>query len=702
MTISTFPGSTAPRAVAAAPGTTTEQDSTPPSEPDAGTTTSRRRGPRAGRTVALVALLAGTAVLYLWSLSASGYGNSFYAAAVQAGSQSWKAFFFGSLDAGNAITVDKPPASLWLMALSVRIFGLSSWSILAPQALLGVATVGVTYASVRRTFERSGSLGEIADGHRAGLVAGALLALTPAAALMFRFDNPDALLVFLMTLAAYVTLRAAEKASGKTLAWAGVLIGFAFLTKMLQAFLVLPALVLVYLVAAPTTLKKRLLHLVGAFAAMIVSLGWWVAIVELVPASWRPYVGGSTNNSVLDLVFGYNGLARILGRSGAGATGAPGGGGGGGGFGGTPGLGRLFEQVSAGMITWLLPAALLLALVAVVAIGRAPRTDGRRAALILWTGWTVVTALTFSLMEGTYHDYYVVALAPAIAAGVAVGGTVLWNRKHTWLGRAGLALAVAGSAVWAFVLLGRATGVYESLRWPVLVVGVIAALGLLVAHRLPRLAANVVLAVALAGAATGPAAYALNTVATPHTGSIVTAGPVTSQNGPGGGTRGGFGQGQAGRDGRTFPGGGTPPQGQTGQAPGQGQTGPGQTGRAQGGGMGQGGAASTELVQLLQADAGSYRWAAATIGSQSAATYQLASEQPVMAIGGFTGSDPSPTLAQFQAYVAAGDVHYFIGGGGMGGGRGGGSSEISTWVTQHYTATTVGGATVYDLTQPTS
>ena len=654
----------------------------PAHAPAAELSTTGRRTRHVGRTAAVVALLAGTAVLYLWSLSASGYGNSFYAAAVQAGSQSWKAFFFGSLDAGNAITVDKPPASLWLMALSVRVFGLSSWSVLAPQALLGVATVGVTYASVRRTFERSGPRSEIlwsgVDGHRAGLVAGALLALTPAAALMFRFDNPDALLVFLMTLAAYVTLRASEKASGKTLAWAGVLIGLAFLTKMLQAFLVLPALVLVYLVAAPTTLRTRLRHLLGAFAAMIVSLGWWVAVVELVPASWRPYVGGSTDNSVLDLVFGYNGLARILGRSGSGTAAT--GGGGGGGFGGTPSLARLFEQVSAGMITWLLPAAVLLAVVAVAAIGRAPRTDGRRAALILWTGWTVVTGLTFSLMEGTYHDYYVVALAPSVAAGVAVGGTVLWGRRHTWLGRGGLALAGAGTAVWAFVLLGRVSGVYESLRWPVLVVGVVAALGLLVANRLPRAVAGLVLAVALAGAATGPAAYTLNTVATPHTGSIVTAGPVRSEGGPGAGAR------------RTLPD-GTRPQGQAardGQAPGS------------AGGMGQTGTASAALVQLLQADAGSFRWAAATTGSQGAATYQLASGQPVMAIGGFTGSDPSPTLAQFQAYVAAGDVHYFIVGGGGGGGDRGGSSGISTWVAAHYTASTVDGATVYDLTQAAS
>ncbi|MET1004525.1 MAG: glycosyltransferase family 39 protein, partial [Propionibacteriaceae bacterium] len=230
------------------------------------------------RRGSFIALLVGTAVLYLWGLSASGYANSFYSAAVQAGSQSWKAFFYGSLDAANAITVDKPPASLWLMALSVRIFGLSSWSILAPQALLGVATVGVMYASVRRTA-----------GHWPAILGGALLALTPAATLMFRFNNPDALLVFLLTLATYFTLRATERASGKWLVGAGVLIGFGFLTKMLQAFLVLPAFALVYLIAAPTTLRKRLLHLVAAFGAMIVSLGWWVAIVELVPASWRPY-----------------------------------------------------------------------------------------------------------------------------------------------------------------------------------------------------------------------------------------------------------------------------------------------------------------------------------------------------------------------------------------------------------------------------
>ncbi|MDT5031180.1 MAG: hypothetical protein QOC94_1351, partial [Actinoplanes sp.] len=245
---------------------------------------------------ALLLLLVGTAVLYLWNLSASGWGNSFYAAAAQAGSQSWKAWLFGSLDSGNAITVDKPPAALWVMGLSARIFGVNSWSILAPQAIMGVASVALVYAAVRRWF-----------GPGAGLLAGAALALTPVAVLMFRFDNPDALLVLLMTAAAYATVRAVETASWRWLALTGVLLGFGFLTKMLQAFLVLPAFALVYLVAAPTGIGRRIRDLLIAGGALVVSGGWLVLLVSLWPASSRPYIAGSTNNSLWQLAIGYNG-----------------------------------------------------------------------------------------------------------------------------------------------------------------------------------------------------------------------------------------------------------------------------------------------------------------------------------------------------------------------------------------------------------
>jgi 4-amino-4-deoxy-L-arabinose transferase-like glycosyltransferase len=262
----------------------------------------------------LLALLLGTAVFYLWGLSANGYANEFYAAAVQAGSASWKAFFFGSLDAGNSITVDKTPASLWAMELSVRLFGLDSWALLVPQALMGVATVALVTASVRRTLGRPGP----------ALLAGAVMALTPVAVLMFRFDNPDALLVLLLTAAGYALIRALE--GPRALRWmllAGALVGFGFLAKMLQAFLVLPGFGLVYLLLAPTGLGRRLGHLLAAGAAVIVSAGWWIAIVQLWPAASRPYIGGSTNGSVWDLIFGYNGFGRLTG-----AEGGPGGGGG--------------------------------------------------------------------------------------------------------------------------------------------------------------------------------------------------------------------------------------------------------------------------------------------------------------------------------------------------------------------------------------
>src|SRR5689334_15816709 len=284
--------------------------------------------PRGWTLPALIMLLAGTAALYLWNLSASGWGNSFYAAAAQAGAQSWKAWLFGSLDAGNAITVDKPPAALWVMGLSARIFGVNSWAVLAPQALMGVASVWFLYATVKRWF-----------GTAAGLTAGAALALTPVAVLMFRYDNPDALLVLLMTAGAYTTVRAVEKASWKWLALTGVLLGFGFLTKMMQAFLVLPGFALVYLIAAPTGLGKRIRDLLIAGLALVVSAGWYVALVSLWPASSRPYIAGSTNNTLWELALGYNGLGRIFGGEGNG------GGGGNSGnisFGGSTGIGRLF------------------------------------------------------------------------------------------------------------------------------------------------------------------------------------------------------------------------------------------------------------------------------------------------------------------------------------------------------------------------
>lgn len=587
----------------------------------------------------LLALLAGTAVLYLWGLTASGYGNGYYAAAVQAGTQDWKAWLFGSLDSGNVITVDKPPASLWVTTAFARVFGFSSWTVLAPQALMGVAAVGLLHACVRRVA-----------GPAAGLLAGAAFALTPVAALMFRFNNPDALLVLLLVAGAYCVVRATERASGRWLALAGVAIGFAFLTKMLQAFLVLPAFGLAYLLAAPTSLRGRLLHLLGACAALVVSAGWFVALVELWPTGSRPYIGGSDGDSLLELALGYNGLGRIVGGAGNGGGMGANMGGGNVGFGGETGLLRLFGDSFGTEISWLLPAALLGLGAGLWFTRRAPRTDRTRMALVLWGGWLLVTGLVFSFMSGTVHPYYAVALAPAVAALVAIAGQALWRGRHTLPARAVLAAMVAVTAVWDGVLLGRAPDFAPALRWGLLALGVLVATALLMgAHEFRRFAAVLATASALT-LGLGNAAYAVATAAQPHTGSIPASGPSSRA------MDGGFGGGPGGEQ-----------------------------------------ATSTELTALLAHT--TTRWAAATSGAQSAASLSLASGKAVIAIGGFTGGDPAPTLEEFQAYAERGEIAYYVVGGGPGGGGGrGGSSAIAEWVAATFPATTVGGQTVYDLT----
>ena len=232
-------------------------------------------------------LLVATAALYLWNLSASGWANAFYSAAAQAGASDWTAMLFGSSDAANAITVDKTPAALWVIDVSVRLFGLNPWSILVPQALEGVGAVALLYAAVRRV-----------GGDGAALLAGAVFALTPVAALMFRFNNPDALLVLLLVAAAYCVQRACEKDSSRWwLIGAGILVGFGFLAKMLQAFLVLPGFAAAYLVAGQRRMRRRMADLLAACVALVVSGGWYLVLVELWPASARPYIGGSQHDS---------------------------------------------------------------------------------------------------------------------------------------------------------------------------------------------------------------------------------------------------------------------------------------------------------------------------------------------------------------------------------------------------------------------
>ncbi len=637
-------------------------------------------------------LLLLTAIAYLWGLSKNGYANEYYAAAVQAGSTSWKAWFFGSFDSSSFITVDKTPASLWVMGLSGRIFGFGVWSMLVPQALMGVASVGILYVSVRRWFSAN-----------AALLAGAVLALTPVAVLMFRFNNPDALLILLLVGGAWAVTRAidSEKYAWRWMALAGTFVGFGFLTKMLQAFLVLPAFGLAYLIAGKPALGKRVVHSVIALGAMIVSAGWWVAIVELLPASARPYIGGSSTNSILELTLGYNGLGRLTGDE----TGSVGGGVGNPGWGGATGLQRLFGGEFGSQIAWLLPAALLSLVVLLVAPGRAGRTDKTRAFAVLWGGWLVVTFLVFSYMQGIIHPYYMIALAPAIAALIGAAASILWKRRTEWLARATLAGGTILTAGWSFSLLNATPTWQPWLRWTVLLAGVVGAGAVLMLPELQLRRTTVRRAGLFAGtllaltALAGPAAYSVQTISTAHAGAIPTAGPAGA--GGFGGRGGGFGGGMGRPPGATTGQGGTTGQGATG-GPGATTGAPTQGGGGMGGFLGGGGTSgvSSELITLLQQGAKGYTWAAAAVTANGAAPVQIAAEVPVMAIGGFNGTDPAPSLAEFQQLVAQGKVHYFIGsgGGGFGGGRGGTSSEISTWVAQNFQAQTIGNTTIYDLT----
>ncbi len=810
---------------------------------------------------AFIALMAAAFAVFFWNLTASGYANEFYSAAAQAGSQDWEAFFWGSLDAGNAITVDKPPASIWLMALSVRLLGLSSFAILLPQALMGVATTWLLYATVRRYW-----------GNWAGIASGAVFVVTPVAALMFRFNNPDALLVFLLVAASAAVLRGLEKPADRPgnrqrTAWfalAGLFVGFAFLTKQLQAFLVLPGFALAMFAFSPARVRRRLADAAVALAAMVVGAGWWVLAGVLVPSGSRPYFGGSQTDSFLELTFSYNGLGRLTGDETGSVVGGGAPGGQGGGMWGETGLLRLFGSDFADQISWFALLAVVGIVLGIVCARLFAKGDVRRrtrgAFVAVFGAWLLVTWVVFSMMAGIFHQYYTVALAPAIAVLTAVCARGAWELRERMWTQILVFMAAAASVVWAFALV-RANGSFDALAWGILVGG-LAACALAFACRIvawrrsrePRGAHELheagrahtkktgrpsrrralrtcfATACALATVAVfaGPVAWTWATVSTGHTGSIVSAGPVSAmgaggpggggqQGGPGGdgqeGLDGAFGQGDVQGDGQLQTekgqGGGQVPDGASkgglrqdgeagdasaagaqtadgqasdaasgqkpddqapagqaagGQQPGgmqqqgqalsgqqppssngdAGQTSSGDDGTKQPGGAGaqdgaddqngasgsqngafgapgapdvpegQGGApggsgqgggifggqTSSELVELMEQNASGYRWAAATTGSQNAAGYQLESGLAVMAIGGFNGSDPAPTLEQFKSYVEQGLVRYYIASGGMGGQQMGGSdaaSQIEEWVSANFTAQTLGSATVYDL-----
>lgn len=592
-----------------------------------------------------------TCLLYLWGLDHNGWANSYYSAAAMAGSQDWTAFFFASSDPGNAISVDKPPLSLWVMSASVWAFGLSPWSILVPQALMGVASVYLLYRLVK-TYVSPGT----------GLLAAAFFAVTPVATVMFRYNNPDALLTLLMIGVAYTALESIRRSSPQWLILAGVLTGAALLTKQLQVALVLPAVAVAYLMFAPAPIVRRMLHLSGALLAAAIAGGWWFVLVQLTPASSRPFVGGSRLNSAVELTLGYNGLDRLTGED-ASRTMSP-----------SaaanlaekldPGFQRFLQPQFSGQFGWFLPLAIAGLCLAVWQVRRRSGSTPYRAFLVLCGVWFLCSATVLAFMSGIVHPYYALTAIPPLCGLAAVGLVHLYRLRS----RRNIRLALAATFL-STMVLGFLSAVRSTADFPV---GPQVALVLwsstIALQLLPpptaalRTISTGLLAVTLMA---GPVVWSANTVLSPHAGAGVVSGPsilgIRTDHPD---------RQQLGSD--------MPPSFVAvmfGDLPERG------------------------VVSRLVAAPPSTAWAAAMVGSETAANYQLESKRSVLPLGGFDGTDPFPTLEQFQMMVGHGQVGSLViqelppltlEGRGE-------SARIVEWVRAQYPAEQIDGAQYFNL-----
>lgn len=597
----------------------------------------------------LAALLGGTAALFLWGLDRNGWANPYYSAAAQAGSQDWKAFFFGSLDAGNLITMDKPPLSIWIMSLSVRLFGLNSWAILVPQALIGVATTWLLYKIIRRSLPAAPAL-----------LGGLIYATTPVVFLMSRYNNPEPLMGLLTVAAVYYVIRAVEDNRWSWYLLAGTALGLGFMAKQIQAFIVIPALVMTVLLFGVGTLASRLLRLLGALAALATSGGWWMTLVDLTPSENRPYVGGSTTNSMLELTLDYNGLARFLRFS----TNSPSSHSAPGAASETTydgGLARLFNANFAPEGAWLLLTAVVSALALAVLWRQSAGTRRQAGLTTLGVSWLVSVYVLLSFMGTMTHTYYVFSIAAPVAIVVPLGLHLLWNQRHRGVARLIGALTLIGTGYVGFRIFQYSD---DWGLWPVAVAcaTLTAIAGWLFAEgQLLRLVTVAVVALAIVMA---PLATDIITLQTPQSGANPLSGPVS--NNPDALSA----HLEAAR-------GGEPPVARH---------------------LGFGVQPSYEVVALLR-EAAATDWAAATYTAQNAAQYQLASQRPVVALGGWLGNDPAPSFDQFRRLVDEDRIAYFIWQQpivdevplGID------AVAITEWVQANYKGENVDGVRIYDL-----
>jgi 4-amino-4-deoxy-L-arabinose transferase-like glycosyltransferase len=563
----------------------------------------------------LAGLMVVAGVLYLWALNRNGFANEYYSAAVRSMSSNWHAFLYGSFDQSGVMTVDKPPLALWVQALSVRVFGFSSWSLLVPQALMGVASVALTYDLTRRQF-----------GRIAGFTAGLALVLTPITVAISRHNNPDALLVLCCTAALWFIVRAFADGRTRWIVLAGIAIGLGFETKMAAALLVVPAIVVAWLWIAPRGRGKAAGQLLAGGAAMTVVGLAWPMLMWLTPAADRPWVSGTSDNSIWSLIVGYNGLGRLFGQSGGpgGAAGGPGGGGGGGGlFGGGTGPFRLLNEALGGQAGWLLGVAVVGGL-GLLAATRLRRSDPRTGWLLLVGGSFLTIAVAFSRAQGIFHPYYVSQLAPFIAA--LVGATTALVLKRDLIARiVGPAAVLAGVVCEIAILRENPTSLSW---WPGLLAagGVLAAVGLVVVLA-PRMRAWVV-AGAIALLLLAPGAWAVDTLGHATNGTFPAGGPATSgfAGGPGGGggAPGGFAPGASARGGGMFGGNTT--------------------------------TLSAAIAYAQQNGGGTI-----AVASQSgAASSLITSGANVVAIGGFSGRESKVSTAWLADAIASGRIRYVL------------------------------------------
>jgi 4-amino-4-deoxy-L-arabinose transferase-like glycosyltransferase len=594
--------------------------------------------------IAMGAVLILATFLNCWRLEQNGDANTYYAGAVHSMLQGFGNFFFGSFDRGGLQTVDKPPLAFWVEAASAKVFGSSSLSLLLPEAIAGVLAVWMLYLVVARTF-----------GRTAGVVAALALAVSPVSVAIDRDNNPDALFVLLLVVAAYCGVRAVQDGRLRWLVWTAVAIGLAFNAKMLVALVVLPGIGLAYLLLAPRTWRIRLWHLLTATVALVVVSGWWIAAVALTPAANRPWISGTSSNSALSLVFGYNGFGRVTGQSGGTSFGA----GRGVLFSGTPGPLRLINDAMGDQGGWLLPFAIVAGLAALVLALRA-RDRMRIAAIVIVGGWFLAGAIVFSYAGGIVHTYYVSAIAPPIAGLVGIGAVELVRAVRSVRARRALlpiAAVAIGLTAWLEVVLVQRAGYMTWLVDVIVAASAIGVVGLGFAVQRSGIAAPA-LALALGGLLLAPAVWAQSTQRAAINGVTPGAGPsaVSGLVSGGGGGFGGFGGGRP-RGGFGGFGGGAPPGGGFGGGQGGPRTGRGFGGGGGGGFGGVGG--TTQAVTYATAHGAASRFPLIVAGQQNIAS-MVAAGSKIAAMGGFTGRETVMSAGAIAHLVAAGDARYFL------------------------------------------